>query len=123
MFNIILNRFIDLSEEDISSRVIFDTKNNYEFTMVVVHVGKLWFAVVLNPDHSRIQNIDKVISEEFDAKIIGWCVLKVYQKQYGNLIQYTKVVPDEKIITYQDRTDFGWVLQIVPERSSRLLKS
>jgi hypothetical protein len=122
MYDSTLKHFLDLSDEELESKILFGTKNGYEFTMVATYIAKNWYAIVLDPDFTRVTDIDQVIREEFNAKTLGWCLVQGMREGYGSLLPFKDGTKHLRAVTYWDGAGSGWVLQIKPEESSRLLQ-
>lgn len=104
-------------------KIFVDTKNSYEFVMAALFAYGMWYVIVENPDWSRMQNIDEIVHEEYDAAIEGWCVLRKSQGKVGaSILPFNKGEEEYNDITYQDGSDNYWLLKIKPNDGSRLLK-
>lgn len=101
--------------------VIVDTRNSYEFNMCALSVQNTWYSLVINPDWSRLTDINKIIDEEFDAETEGWVVLKTQQKELGTgFLPFELGAAHTTSVTLNEGDDSVWLLKLQPRANSRL---
>src|SRR6266498_1669344 len=93
--------------------MLVGTRNGYEFTMTALRLAGEWYVLIEEPDWTRLNDIDQVIGEEFDAKVLGWCVLKERQEEIGAIIlPFEQGEGQYGSITYRDGSNFCWLLKV-----------
>lgn len=121
MFKKELSHYLHSPETSKPPELLVDTQNQYEFTMVGLRLAGEWYALVQDPDPSRITEIDEVINDEFDADTLDWCRLKEYRRPNDSLlIAFADGEENYKAITYERSAHTCWLLKIKPRPSSRL---
>jgi|GEM_PF-2301562 len=122
MYKDLLAHYLTTLLSKIQPEIIFGTRNGYEFTMGALFVNGEWYAVVEHPDASRIDDINEIIEDEFDATVKGWCVLKKYHAEVGaEAIDFSLGEQEYWAITYKGEQGSCWLLRIEPNTTSRLL--
>lgn len=112
---------MQLSAND-TPRLFVETKNSYEFTMAAFFMPNSWYVIVENPDWSRVQDIDEVIKEEYNAATEGWCVLRSrYHKLQCDILPFILGKKEYDSITYSNDSANYWLIKIKPNSNSRLL--
>lgn len=118
MFQDIFSLYFDASEDTLADkRAIYTTASAYECELWMAESNRHYFFVLVqHPDPSRIEDIDNLIADEFDAEIVGWCVLKNYRKKLGaSIIPFKKGSEAYEAITYH-LVSAGWLLQVKPRQ-------
>jgi hypothetical protein len=101
---------------------LHETKNSYEFEAFAFAADtERGYAVISNPDIGRINDINSIIQEEFDAEITGWLVLLGQQSNEHKAMIAQPTHSDLKKITYYDNHMPVWIVEIKPNLKSRLL--
>jgi len=116
MFQQQISKFIDIPKNQ-EEWQLYGTKNSYEFDMAAFCIGYKWYVFVESPDTSRVEDIDEVIEEEYDARVIAWCVVK---SSGAGLLEFEDGSENYEAITYREASSFYWLLQIRPQPGSRL---
>lgn len=117
MFHTELTHYLNLTADPL----VVGTKSEYEFTMAALYIGSQWYVLIENPDLTRIADIDEVIKDEFDADVLGWCLLKKYQAR-DTVIPFAQGDQRKEHITLRQDARSIWLLQIQPRVESRLQK-
>jgi len=122
MYTSLLSKYLTLPASKIRQEMMFETQNGYEFEMAALLVNGEWYVAVEGADSSRVNDIDEVIDEEFNATIKGWCVLKSHLAKIGTeVINFSLGDQKYDAITYHSEYSSSWLLKVEPRASSRLL--
>jgi hypothetical protein len=121
MFREQLLHYISLPTSGKQPELILDTASSYEFTMTAMFVSDTWYALIEDPDEGRISDINAIIQKEFDADVLGWCVLKDHQEESGaKTLPFSEGEANYDVITHDVGGHLCWLLKLMPRVGGRL---